>query len=316
MGFICGNLRVLLSHRRQGVSFRKTLLLGRQQVFLRPSEIEGLAKEFPEFAIQIRSCKPAFGDFSEVWLKTCLGSEIVDSVDASDFEGATIVHDMNLDIDQADVPSDVVGTYDAVIDAGSLEHIFNVPVALQNCMRLLKTGGVLCLATVANNYCGHGFYQFSPELFFRVLQPENGFENLEVLLLRHPFPGAELSGSQQIYQVKDPLQVGSRVGIVTSSPVMIIASATKCSDVECFRKFPQQSDYQKRWSTDGAENSHAVSPNERRYTAFAQLRRALAYLLRSLKSKLPIDWQRSLSGMEQRAAYSLRNRKHFKVWKP
>jgi SAM-dependent methyltransferase len=316
MGFICGNLRVLLSHRRKGVSFRKMILIGRQQIFLRPSEIEGLAREFPEFAAQIRSCKPAFGDFSEDWLEKCLGAEVVDSIDASDFEGATFVHDMNLELGHANLLSEIVGAYDAVIDAGSLEHIFNVPIALKNCMRLVKPGGLLCLATVANNYCGHGFYQFSPEFFFRVLQPENGFDHSEVLLLTHPFPGAELSGSQKIYEVKDPFEVGARVGIVTQSPVMIIASAIKSSAVDVFKAFPQQSDYQKRWDSGASTITDSEQSSVTRYAAVSQLRRVLGYLFRSIKSKLPTNFQRSLSGIEQRAAYSLRNRKHFKVWKP
>jgi hypothetical protein len=29
--------------------------------------------------------------------------------------------------------------------------------------------------TPANNQMGHGFYQFSPELFFRVFSQENGY---------------------------------------------------------------------------------------------------------------------------------------------
>lgn len=316
MGFICGNLSVLLSHRRKGVSFRKTILLGRQQVFLRPSEIEGLAREFPEFATEIRSCKPAFGDFSEDWLKKCLGAEVVDSIDASDFEGATFVHDMNLELEQANLPSKIAGAYDAVIDAGALEHIFNVPVALKNCMRLVKPGGLLCLATVANNYCGHGFYQFSPEFFFRVLRPENGFDHSEVLLLIHSFPGAELSGSQKIYEVKDPFEVGARVGIVTQSPVMIIASAVKSSDIDVFKIFPQQSDYRKRWDSDASAITIPEQSSVTRYPAVRQLRRVLRYLFRSIRSKLPIEWQRILNGKEQRSTYSLSNRKHFKVWKP
>ena len=41
-------------------------------------------------------------------------------------------------------------------------------------------GGVLYIATPANNHCGHGFYQFSPELFFSLLSPKNGFEILDM----------------------------------------------------------------------------------------------------------------------------------------
>ena len=320
MGFICGNLRVLLAARRRGVSFRKTILIGRQQIFLRPREIRGLAREFPEFKEQLLSYSPSFGEFSEFWLKTCLGCEDVDSVDASDFEGATIVHDMNIEIEHSNVYKRVVGGYDAVIDSGSLEHIFNVPVALKNCMKLVKPGGFLCLASVTNNYCGHGFYQFSPELYFRTLQPENGFDDLEVLLLCHPYPGVELSRWQKIYQVKDPILVGNRVGLVTRHPVMIIASAIRRSDAglldEIFKALPQQSDYQKRWDQESLIipdiNSHTLL----RYSAAGQVRRVIGYLFQKLKSRLPSDWQQSLTGMEQRRAYSFHNRKHFTVWKP
>jgi len=316
MGFICGNLRILLAERRKGVSFRKTILIGRQQIFLRPCEIKSLAREFPEFKEQILSYSPSFGEFSELWLKTCLGSEIVDSVDASDFEGATIVHDMNIDIEHSKVYKQVLGAYDAVIDSGSLEHVFNVPIALKNCMKLVKPGGFLCLASVTNNYCGHGFYQFSPELYFRILQPENGFDDLEVLLLCHPYPGAELSRWQKIYQVKDPIQVGNRVGLVSRNPVMIIASAIRKSDDEIFRAIPQQSDYQKLWDRELIPIADTNNHPRLRYSAAGQLRRVFQYILRKLRSRLPTDWQRSLTGMEQRRAYSLHNRKHFTVWKP
>ena len=60
--------------------------------------------------------------------------------------------------------------YDVVIDGGSLEHIFNFPVAISNCMMSLKKGGSLFMFTTCNNHTGHGFYQFSPELMYRIFQ--------------------------------------------------------------------------------------------------------------------------------------------------
>ncbi|GHV03646.1 hypothetical protein AGMMS50229_03290 [Campylobacterota bacterium] len=43
-------------------------------------------------------------------------------------------------------------------------------------MELVKTGGHLILGTPIDNYYGHGFYQFSPELFFSLLDRDNGFD--------------------------------------------------------------------------------------------------------------------------------------------
>jgi 2-polyprenyl-3-methyl-5-hydroxy-6-metoxy-1,4-benzoquinol methylase len=53
-----------------------------------------------------------------------------------------------------------------VFDGGTLEHIFDYPTAIKNCMKMVKPGGHLLLTTPANNWFGHGFYQFSPELFY------------------------------------------------------------------------------------------------------------------------------------------------------
>ena len=43
-------------------------------------------------------------------------------------------------------------------------------------MEMVKRGGHFIGVTTLNNFCGHGFYQFSPELYYRVFAPGNGFE--------------------------------------------------------------------------------------------------------------------------------------------
>ena len=59
--------------------------------------------------------------------------------------------------------------FDLVFDGGTLEHVFNFSTALKNCMHMVKPHGRFVSVTLPNNWCGHGFYQFSPELFFRAL---------------------------------------------------------------------------------------------------------------------------------------------------
>ncbi|MDR1149764.1 MAG: class I SAM-dependent methyltransferase, partial [Spirochaetaceae bacterium] len=81
------------------------------------------------------------------------GAVTVDSIDYSDYEGASIVHDMNLP-----VPGHLKEKYDCVWDGGALEHVFNYPTAIKNCMDMVKIGGHLILETPCNNQCGHGFY--------------------------------------------------------------------------------------------------------------------------------------------------------------
>src|SRR5688500_15249018 len=49
-----------------------------------------------------------------------LGAASVVSVDASAYEGATYIHDLN-----EPLPDELKRRFTAVIDAGSLEHVFN-----------------------------------------------------------------------------------------------------------------------------------------------------------------------------------------------
>ena len=75
-----------------------------------------------------------------------------------------------------------------VVDGGTLEHVFDYPTALRNAMRMVRVGGHLILNAPVNNFPGHGFYQISPELFFRVLSPQFGFRVHDAVLMElyHP----------------------------------------------------------------------------------------------------------------------------------
>ena len=61
-------------------------------------------------------------------------------IDASPYEGATIVHDLNTPVDTS-----LHERFDVVIDGGDLEHVFNIPVALANLMSMLTVGGTMLL---------------------------------------------------------------------------------------------------------------------------------------------------------------------------
>src|SRR5262249_50656134 len=105
--------------------------------------------------------------------------DVVESIDFSNNEGATIVHDLGQPL-----PTDLHARFDLAVDGGTLEHVFNFPVAIANLMRLVKVGGIAYTNGPCNNLCGHGFYQFSPELMYRVFSASNGFEILFVRLAK------------------------------------------------------------------------------------------------------------------------------------
>ncbi|MDR2659605.1 MAG: hypothetical protein LBC27_06410 [Spirochaetaceae bacterium] len=80
------------------------------------------------------------------------------------------------------MPDNLKNKYNCVWDGGTLEHVFNYPTAIKNCMEMVKIGGHLILETPANNMFGHGFYQFSPELFFSLLDEHNGFSQTKIFM--------------------------------------------------------------------------------------------------------------------------------------
>ena len=116
------------------------------------------------------------------------------------------------------LPSAYHDRYSLVLDGGSLEHVFHFPTALANCLRVTAPGGHFIAVTPANDQMGHGLYQFSPEIFFRVLTPANGFLVVEILLYED---------SKTRYRVADPGQVRSRVELINWRPTQMIVWAKR-----------------------------------------------------------------------------------------
>jgi len=222
----------------------------------------------------------------------------VETLDYSDYEGATVVHDMNTPI-----PERLRERFDAVIEAGSLEHVFQFPVAIQNLMRMTKTGGNVFLTTVANNLCGHGFYQFSPELMYRIFSPENGFEAPRVVLLEGTYPWVELTPFRAAYAVTDPARVGERVGLQSWHPVMMTVDAKKIRDVLPFAAAPQQSDYVVAW--EGGADPQSRSGGGTSGSAAKRL-------LKRIFTALPLAWQQHILGYRSKRQFSFSNTRFYR----
>ena len=114
-------------------------------------------------------------DVAFFWMLTGTRAE---ALDYSDFEGAEHIADLNRPL-----PEDLRGRFGLVVDVGTLEHVFDVRQGLQNIASLLKPSGRVIHFSPASNYVNHGFYSFSPTLFFDYYGA-NGFEKLEGYLVR------------------------------------------------------------------------------------------------------------------------------------
>jgi hypothetical protein len=201
-----------------------------------------------------------FGTYADDFLRAILQVAHLDSMDVSSYEDATVVHDLNTPI-----AADLEQRFDAVIDSGTLEHIFNVPVALASLMRMTKVGGRVVSANPANNLCGHGFFQFSPKLMFRVFSEAHGFAVERIALMEAEFPGIELVPRRGAYDVKDPDEVGRRVILVSRHPAMLVAHARKTNHLpDPLGVAPQQSDYTVRWKAGRRHGERPTHPLLRR----------------------------------------------------
>jgi len=237
MGIDLHNLGLLAHAQDRGVSFARTVGIGRQALFVDPPELER-HRMLRGLAPLADAAAPADGPrWFEPLMQQWFGAATVDSVDASAYEQATLLHDMNLPWPEGRAG---LGSYDAVLDFGCLEHVFDFPVAWRNCVALCRTGGHLFHSLPANNLSGHGFYQFSPELFFNLYQEKNGFALLGVWFALKAEP-------RYWWKVADPAAVQHRVTLRNAHEVYLLVIARKLVDPGPFTA-PQQSDYaQSEW---------------------------------------------------------------------
>ena len=212
-------------------------MLGRQNYLLRPAETQAIFKSHgmnPDSRLLKPAPPGSNPPFAEPFFE-CLGATACQAMDVSPYEGAEIIHDMN-----ERLPSDWIEKFDLVFDGGTLEHVFQFPQALHNAMQLVKTGGWFASFTPANNWFGHGFYQFSPEVYFRALSRQNGFSKCAVFMVPE---GLKLSW----YQVKDPDELKTRTNLINGLRTPLLVIAKKAAPTPPTLRL-QQSDYLSYWS--------------------------------------------------------------------
>jgi SAM-dependent methyltransferase len=114
---------------------------------------------------------PARCDHREVYRG--IGFERSTSIDLFEAEGPDRVVDLG-----GPMPADFHGAFDAYLDAGTLEHVFDVRASLSGLIACLKPGGIAIHLSPLAGFENHGFYQFGPKLFAR-LYAANGFRDLQ-----------------------------------------------------------------------------------------------------------------------------------------
>jgi hypothetical protein len=242
-----------------------------------------------------------WGDFAEDFFRDVLKFESVESIDFSAYQGASIIHDLG-----EPLPSDLLHKFDLAMDGGTLEHVFNFPVAIANLMKLVRMNGTVYLSGPCNNLCGHGFYQFSPELMYRVFSIANGFKPIFVRLAQTRYLSVELASGYPVYDVCDPDTVRQRVRLLNSKPVLIMVMAHRVADVEPFRAKVLQSDYVGQW-----DGNQAAS----RSGGLSRLKHAMRRVLPVSVMRHIVAHKNLVIGSEQGRKASLNYRGHYRrLW--
>lgn len=162
-----------------------------------------------------------------------IGLPDIESMDSSDYEQCSIVHDLNKKI-----PKKHHNKYDFILDGGTIEHVFDVPQAFENVHLMLKEGGIFLSYNGGNGWFGHGFYQFSPEIVWRHWGDFRGYEVLNC-------DAVSTRANAWPVNIPDPKQSGHRARISIPGRYYLGFAVRKISQKSTGSI--QQSDYVQRW---------------------------------------------------------------------
>jgi SAM-dependent methyltransferase len=247
LGIGRGAIALLLEEAAARPFSGKVATLGRQTIAAAPHEISA---QFARFGVSphaaIEHDRP-----DDHALFGMMGFDSVESLDYSDFEGATHVVDLNSD----GLPPDLIGRFDVVLDSGTIEHVFHIPNALRNALSLAKEGGRVIFISPSSNHVDHGFYMFSPTLFMDYMLA-NGLRVETCYFIRY---SPDTRRPWRAYNYDRESWRTFEIGALDGRPYMIFVVATRVPG-SSIGKIPQQALYCERWNVGG---STAVGRHDR-----------------------------------------------------
>jgi hypothetical protein len=212
-----------------------------------------------------------YGEYCENFLRVHFGARDVVSFDYSGFEGATHIFDLNK-------PIEIEDRYDTIIDGGTTEHVYNAPQALKTYSQMCVEGGQILHIVPANNFCGHGFWQFSPELFFSLYSTINGYTETQVFL-------ANVTEPRYWYEAVSERN-GARIDVISSQPLYALVRTKKSTKFS--HENIQQSDYLYDWEEKQNERSRNAAEHATEEVKKSTSRFAASHLLKRFAERTPL----------------------------
>jgi len=283
MGISRAVVKLLMREGRREKFDGDVLTAGKQDVFSTLRDLERWAKE-QDFSLcsqngmKLPDNKGQSSAFiSDEALFKRLGFKNVWSMDCSGYEQCRIIHDLNLD-----VPADLQNKFDLIFDGGTSEHIFNLPKVLENYNKMLKVGGRIVHVLPASNFVDHGFYMFSPTLFYDYYSA-NRWDIITSYFAKQPFSHA--TKLWDIYEYRPGALEKLSCGGLSNGMYVVIFIARKTAN-STFNASVQQGRYLSgSWNIPRERDSRKNPLLER---LPGRLRKTIRPLYYKLLSRLPL----------------------------
>jgi hypothetical protein len=164
------------------------LMIGRQTVYLSPNE---LIETVRGIGVDVGAAGSAQLELDRSTLNradarddlvsdraafSLFGETRVRAIDVNAYEGAEIVHDLNMPI-----PTSIRGIADVLVDGSTLDNTFDVATALRNYCEMLRPGGRLFMANIFSAH--HSAYTLTPPLTLLDYFVVNGFADCQAYVV-------------------------------------------------------------------------------------------------------------------------------------
>jgi len=219
---------------------------------------------------------------------SALGFEQLDSMDYSEYEGANIIHDLN----NTNIPKELNGKYDFILDCGTIEHVFHFGNVMENIFKMLKVGGTFIFNQPTFYGLNHGYYNFSPCLYYEYFKANNYELNTFI-------PYAEKNG---FVYIADPVvnNICGHIPLIENSFNLVCGSVTKTAQTT-YDVIPYQGQYVNAWKQH--YNNSSINNTTIIYDALDLADESSVYLygtggfVRVLLQNLPSKYRRKVLGL-------------------
>ena len=261
MGIPKAGATLLYELKRDTQLGHSLLELGKQAIYVEADQLPEIGKKF---GFEINIDDVTIDDTGEYVPETYndiiffnkLGFKKVTSLDFSDYEGADIVHDLNTQID----PS-LHGKFDFVYDGGTLEHVFDFPQCLRNIHNLLKVGGLVAHAAPSHNHVDHGFYMYSPTVFWDYYHA-NEYKIIKSYIYEYETEHTSYTAKPWLIYEYNPAAIEYlKAGGWGRKRLGIWFVAQKLSNSRC-DVVPQQGAYTNTWNNISTHNPYLAAQNQ------------------------------------------------------